>query len=123
MFVKRGGVRAWFLASILLLGAVDLGPLHPRDEGHSLGVYGQGSVYYPDARHVGQPAHVEQAAAVKRPPCPICLHHLQTAGTHLPQVATVEPPSLETLSKAVFEAVPFGDVAAPAGARGPPALS
>lgn len=122
MSVKRG-VWAWLLASILLLGVVDLGPLHPQDEGHSLGVHGQGSVYYPEARHVGQPAHVEQAEAVKRPSCPICLHHLQTAGTHLPQVATVAPPPPAAAPLTTFEPVPCGGASASSGARGPPALS
>lgn len=123
MFGKRRGIWAWLLASILLLGAVDLGPLHPQDEGHSLGVHGQESVYYPDARHVGQPAHIEQAEAVKRPSCPLCLHHLQTAGTHLPRVADVAPPSPEAAPATASDPVPGGGASTPSGARGPPALS
>ncbi|MES1245686.1 MAG: hypothetical protein ABUT39_29035 [Acidobacteriota bacterium] len=124
--MKRGRVWAWLLASILLLGVIDVGPLHPRDEGLGLGapgLHGQGSIYYPDARHVGQPAHVERAAAVKRPTCPLCLHHLQTAGTRLPQVATVEPPSLKAGPGAASEVVPCAAALTPSGARGPPSVS
>jgi hypothetical protein len=122
MFAKRVA-WAWLLAAVLLLGSVDLGPLHPQGEGLSLGAPDQGHVYYPDARHFGQPTHVERAAAAKRPTCPLCLHHVRTAGSHLPRVAAVEPPALDARPGTALAQVPTSAASAPSSARGPPSLS
>jgi hypothetical protein len=122
MFAKRA-VWAWLVAAVLLLGAVDLPSLHPEGEGIGLGAPDQGHVYYPDARHYGQPAHVERAAAAKRPVCPLCLHHLRTAGSHLPQVAAVEPPVLETRRATAPAQAAARGASTPSSARGPPSLS
>jgi hypothetical protein len=117
------GPWAALLTVLLLLGSVEP---HPAGEAHEpLAQPGSlsGGTYYPEAAHPDQPVHFEQGYAVKVPPCPACLLHLQTTGADLSAVARVAPPEPQVpLSLAAFllSRRPAGR---PAGARGPPSLS
>jgi hypothetical protein len=70
------------LACVVFLGAVDY---HPAGDAHAFGETANlaGSSFSSTARHPGQPLHLESSAVDVRPHCPMCLHRLQTAGSHL----------------------------------------
>lgn len=113
--------RFWasLLASILLLGAVDL---HAPHEVLDVLAQPHGEHYSPSAQHPGRPAHFEPSGDARHPVCPICLHQLRTSGAHLLPAAGLEPLARQ-VAKLENPSLPCGhSVRSPSGARAPPAV-
>jgi hypothetical protein len=118
--VRVRGIWAGLLAAFLLLGAIDWHP--PGESPHSL-LPQAGEIYFPGVDHPDQPVHFDAAQPAERPGCPVCLHHLQTTGVHLPVAASLVPPDLGSAADLATDCVLASGACRSSGARGPPALS
>lgn len=113
-----GRLVAGLLAPLLLFLA---GDLHRPGDHEPLFSEGQpDGIYYPEAAHPDQPAHIEQATAQERPACAACLLRLQARGASLgPAIAVAPLPARERVQ--LPEILAAGRVLGrTAGARAPP---
>jgi hypothetical protein len=104
---------------MVFAGAVDY---HPAGLAHGFGEPSDpsGSSFSHAAVHPGQPQHLEASDVVSRPHCPICLHRLQTAGSHLAVLSACALPAWRGALFADFATAIRTASLHPWGARGPP---
>lgn len=111
---------ASLLATLLLLGAVDL---HPAGEEHGLVPLDGDALYVLEPTHPDQPLHLEPASPAEQQHCPACLHHLQTRGAYLRAASILAPPAPQ-LAPVRETGVDRADVSRRlSGARAPPSFS
>jgi len=116
--VARIGWAA-LLAASLLLASLEI---HPGAEAHEpiAGLAGHQDLYFPGASHPVARPHAEEAKAVPRPLCAVCLNRLQSSGAHLAATASLSTPLAGHSLPPAAAVAPLQKSLRPDGARAPP---
>jgi len=114
---------AALLAALVLLGSLEI---HPGAEAHEsiAGVAGLAGghrdIYFPGASHPVARPHAEEAKAVPRPLCAVCLNRLQGSGAHLAAAASLSTLLAGHSLPPAAAVAPLQKSLRPDGARAPP---